>query len=122
MGDQETLAATAEDALAAATDPGAILVSPITAWEIGLLASRGRIALSRPAHIWFDDLIASGVELAAMPPRILIDSSFLPGAPLRDPADRIIAATARAFSFRLMTRDRALLDLGDAGHLDVIAC
>jgi PIN domain nuclease of toxin-antitoxin system len=121
IGDKETLTAQAEAALAAA-DRGAILVSPITAWEIGLLASRGRIALSRPAHIWFDDLVASGVGLAKMPPKILIDSSFLPGAPLRDPADRIIAATARAFGYRLMTRDRALLDLGDAGHLKVIAC
>jgi hypothetical protein len=33
-----------------------------------------------------------------------------------------MAATARAYSYRLMTRDAALLDYGDAGHLEVITC
>jgi PIN domain nuclease of toxin-antitoxin system len=46
---------------------------------------------------------------------------FLPGAPLGDPADRIIAATARAYGYRLMTRDGPLLDFGVAGHVRAIA-
>ena len=122
LANNDALAAEAEEALAKASETGAILVSPITAWEIGTLVARGRIALSRPPRAWFDEVLESGIDLAPMPPAVLIDSSFLPGSPLRDPADRILAATARAFSYRLMTRDRALLDYGGAGHLDAIAC
>jgi PIN domain nuclease of toxin-antitoxin system len=57
-----------------------------------------------------------------MPPSVLVGSSFLPGPALRDPADRIIAATARTFDLRLMTRDRPLLEFASAGHVQAIAC
>lgn len=112
----------AEAALAQAADVGAIWVSPISAWEIGLLSARGRITLSRPAQAWFAEVLDSGIGLAAMPPSVLIESSSLPGTPPRDPADRIVSATARAFGYRLMTRDQLLLDYGREGHIDVIAC
>lgn len=107
---------------AADREGAAVAVSPITAWEVGLLVARGRLALSRDAARWFDDLVEAGVELAPMAPHILIASSFLPGAVLRDPADRILAATARALNYRLMTRDARLLDYGSLGHLSVIGC
>jgi PIN domain nuclease of toxin-antitoxin system len=118
----EPLAAPAEDAMSEAVESGTLFVSPILAWEIGLLVSRGRIFLSRSPIVWFEEMFDFGVTLAAMPPSILLDSSFLPGGPPRDPADRIMAATARAYGYRLITRDRALLDYGEAGHLEVIAC
>jgi PIN domain nuclease of toxin-antitoxin system len=57
---------------------------------------------------WFRRLLDQpGVRLADMSPELLIASSFLPGKRLRDPADRIIAATARGLGARLVTRDRA---------------
>ena len=70
---------------------------------------------------WFDTL-TSRVGRADMPPSVLIASCYLPHSPLRDPADRIIAATARRFGYRIMTRDRPLLDYAEAGHLSAIAC
>jgi PIN domain nuclease of toxin-antitoxin system len=57
-----------------------------------------------------------------MSPDVLIASSFLPGKPPRDPADRIIAATARDLGATLITRDRALLGYGNQGHLSVAGC
>lgn len=99
-----------------------VLVSPITAWEIGLLVSKGRVALALPPLSWFEALIEEGVALAPMPPYVLIAASQLPGPPLRDPADRIIAATARAFDYRLMTRDRPLLAFAQAGQATAIPC
>jgi PIN domain nuclease of toxin-antitoxin system len=122
LSNNDEMAADAEASLAAAADSGAVLVSPITAWEIGLLVSRGRIALSRPPLVWFEQVIDLGIVLAPMPTNVLVDSSFLPAPAPRDPADRIMAATARAYSYRLMTRDSALLDYGGAGHVEVIAC
>jgi PIN domain nuclease of toxin-antitoxin system len=123
LSNGQPLQATAVLALQKAQDEeGYLFVSPISAWEIGQLVSRGRLPLIVEPRAWFGDAIAAGLELAPMPAEVLIASSFLPGSPLRDPADRILAATARAFRYRLMTRDRPLLDFGEAGHLDVIPC
>ena len=39
----------------------------------------------------------------------------------RDPADRLIVATARVANATLMTRDRRILDYAARGHLTAIA-
>ena len=102
---------------------GEVAVSPITAWEIAMLAAKGKIALSVDPEIWFDRLCAlPGVRLADMPPSVLIASCALPGAPPADPADRILAATARAFGYTLVTRDRRLLAYGAEGHVRALGC
>jgi PIN domain nuclease of toxin-antitoxin system len=100
-----------------------IYVSPITAWEIGLLMSRGKLTSPTSPQRWFERLLeAPGVRLAEMSPDVLIASSFLPGAPPRDPADRILAATAREYGYRLITRDTPLLTYARQGHLQALAC
>jgi predicted nucleic acid-binding protein len=63
-----------------------------------------------------------GVRLAEMPVWLLLGTSFLPGNPPSDLADRIIAATAREYGYTVMTRDRALLDYAQDGHLGVLEC
>ena len=98
-------------------------VSPITAWEVGMLSSRGRLQLLIRPERWFSNLFeVPGVRLAEMSPDVLIASSFLPGKPPKDPTDRIIAATARELGATLITRDRALLDYGAQGHVAVLEC
>jgi PIN domain nuclease of toxin-antitoxin system len=101
----------------------AVYVSPITAWEIGLLTSRGRLSLLIKPQLWFQRLFdVLNFRLAEMPPEVLIASSYLPGTPPRDPADRIMAATAREYGYLLMTRDRPLLNYAGEGHIQAIAC
>jgi PIN domain nuclease of toxin-antitoxin system len=98
-------------------------ISPITAWEVALLASRGRLQLLIRPERWFSNLFeVPGVRLAEMSPDVLIGSSYLPGKPPKDPTDRIIAATARELGATLITRDRALLDYGAQGHVAVLEC
>lgn len=98
-------------------------ISPITAWEVGSLSSRGRLQLLIRPERWFANLFeAPGVKLADMSPDLLIASSYLPGKPPRDPFDRIIAATARDLGATLITRDRKLLDYGAQGHVSVMEC
>ncbi|HYD46277.1 MAG TPA: type II toxin-antitoxin system VapC family toxin [Phenylobacterium sp.] len=117
------LSAGAVAAIVEADEAGVpVFVSPITAWEIGLLVARGRITLPIGAKRWFSSMLDAGVQLAPLIPETLIDASFLPPPIHGDPADRILAATAREHGYRLMTRDRPLLDYGAAGHLQVIAC
>jgi PIN domain nuclease of toxin-antitoxin system len=124
LAEGEKLARSAADLLHAADDAGQVTyISPISAWEVGQLASRGRIQLLITPQRWFARLFeARGVRLAEMSPDLLIASSFLPGKPPRDPADRIIAATARDLGATLITRDRALLGYGTQGHLSVAEC
>ncbi|MGH6803648.1 MAG: type II toxin-antitoxin system VapC family toxin [Methyloceanibacter sp.] len=120
----EALASPAVDTLNAANDSDAITyVSPITAWEVGLLVARDRLKLLMTPQRWFQSLLeAPNVRLANMSPDLLIASSFLPGKPPRDPSDRIIAATARDLGCTLLTRDRELLNYAEQGHIRVVEC
>lgn len=114
----------ASDALQQTRDSGkSVYVSPITAWEMGLLAARGRVNLLMTPQRWFERLLeAPGLRLSEMTPNVLIASSFLPGKLPGDPADRIIAATAREYGYKLVTRDRPLLEYAQQGHIQAIPC
>jgi PIN domain nuclease of toxin-antitoxin system len=87
-----------------------------------MLVSRRRIALAMPVLTWFEALVGAGIDRAELSPAVLVAATELNAPRLRDPADRIIAATARAFHYRLMTRDRPLLEFAAAGHASAIAC
>jgi PIN domain nuclease of toxin-antitoxin system len=112
------------DALTASRDTGLMTyVSPITAWEIGILSRKGRFRSSYAPQRWFEQLMSKpSVAIAPLLPEILMESSFLPGKMNDDPAGRIIAATAREYGYTVMTRDKALLDYGREGHLSVLEC
>jgi PIN domain nuclease of toxin-antitoxin system len=120
----DSIAEQASDALNDAAERGRpVYVSPISAWEVGLLAARGRITLPITPLRWFLRLLdVPGVRLSDMSPSVLIASSYLPGNAPRDPADRIVAATSRELGYRVVTRDHLLLEYADAGHLQVLAC
>ena len=124
LAEGEEMATAAMAALSAASEGGShTYVSPITAWEIGLLASRDRLQMLATPQRWFARLLGlPGMRLAEMSPDLLIASSFLPGKPPRDPADRIIVATARDLGATLITRDKALIDYGKQGHVKVVVC
>ena len=107
---------------AVATDEK-VRVSPISAWELGLLSARGRLPTARSPIALFGEVIATtGVRVEALSPEVLIESSFLPGKLHADPADRILVATARALDLTLVTRDRAILDYAEQGHVRALAC
>lgn len=120
----DAIASEARDEIAQALERNeTIYVSPITAWEIGLLASRGRVSLRLNPQRWFDRLMrAPGLALSALEVDVLIASSFLPGCDLRDPADRIIVATAREHDYRIVTRDRIMLAYAERGLCRALAC
>lgn len=100
-----------------------IAVSAITAWEISLLVRKKRLKLALDPLQWFERMLQEpGMQLADLPPRVLIESNRLPGKPPNDPADRIIAATAREFRMAVVTRDRALTAYAKGGHIDLIVC
>jgi PIN domain nuclease of toxin-antitoxin system len=101
----------------------ATYVSPITAWEVGQLVARNRLSIGTTPQRWFARIVAMpNVHLAELSTDILIAASFLPGRPPRDPADRILLATARDLGATLVTRDRELLAYGEEGNVSALPC
>src|SRR2546421_1202938 len=121
---RDELNASASEKLDEAARVGvATYLSPITAWEVGLLVSRSRLSLGTTPQRWFARILAMpNVHLAELSPDILIASSFLPGEPPRDPADRIILATARDLGASVITRDGLLLRYSETGQVSTIKC
>lgn len=114
-------ALTALSQAVAQNDP--IHLSPITAWELGLLVSRGRLSSTATEKAILQVILAQpGVSYANMSPDVLIDASYLPANPPNDPADRIIIATARAYDLTVVTRDRLILSYAREGHVKALAC
>jgi PIN domain nuclease of toxin-antitoxin system len=112
----------ARQQVTAASGSGGVLVSPISAWEIGLLATKRGFAFFPDPKAWFQSFILNpGVRLTPLTPEMAIDSSFLP--PLHaDPADRLLIATARAMQVPIVTRDRQILAYAQAGVVMAIVC
>ena len=110
-----------------AAQNGMLFVSPVSAWEIGLLhhkrVDRGGLRLTPDPKTWFGRLLDGPLlTLTPFTPQVAIDAAFLPGDLHRDPADRLLAATARDMGAALVTRDARLIAYGEAGHLEVLAC
>ncbi len=90
--------------------PHGIGVSTISLIEISRLVNRGRLVLPKPLSEWFSIALAEeGVILIPMTPEIAIESYSLPGEFHKDPADRIIVATARTYDCPLITSDGNIL-------------
>lgn len=94
-----------------------LLVSAITPWEIGLLASKSRINLHRDVLQWIREMLEKpGINLVPLSPEIAVGSNHLPFEMHGDPADRILVATARHLGATLVTADGALLKIEGRGH------
>ncbi|QLF70885.1 type II toxin-antitoxin system VapC family toxin [Peteryoungia desertarenae] len=100
-----------------------VLASPFSAWELGMLVAKGRIVLERPPAEWFRiACVRFDISTVPLSAEVLVSASFLPEPLHGDPADRILIATARSYDLTIVTRDRAILTYGAAGHVKVLAC
>ena len=116
------LATEARHMIDAAAAAGTLRIAAISLWEIALLASRGRIVLAKSIGSWLVEALADPAPaIDPLSPQIAVEACSLPEAFHRDPADRMIVATARVTNAVLMTRDRQILDYAARGHLTVIA-
>lgn len=98
-----------------------LYLSAISPWEIAMLVSKGRLALDRDVGEWVREALAlPGIRLEPISPEVAVASTRLPGELHADPADRIIAATARHLGAVLVTADGPLLAYGAAGHLKTL--
>jgi PIN domain nuclease of toxin-antitoxin system len=85
-------------------------ISVISCWEVAKLVEYGRLVLPCSVADWFDQALAyPGIRLLDLTPRIALESTQLPAAFHRDPADQIIVATARVYDCPLLTVDSKIL-------------
>ena len=88
-----------------------LLVSDISLWEVATLHSLGRIRLSIPLREWLEKAVAPPlVRRLGISPAIAAEMAALPDWFHRDPADRILVATARTLGATLLTQDRRIVD------------
>jgi PIN domain nuclease of toxin-antitoxin system len=84
-------------------------ISAISLWEVALLVSLGRLTLDVPLDAWL--AIAADptcVRVIPITPQIAVEVARLPDSFHRDPADRLIVATARVHGLRVLTKDAAI--------------
>lgn len=124
MSQDEPIAPKAIEAISSATKSGGLLrVSVMTAWELGMLVSKGRLPSTKHPLRWFKEFVQStAVEVEGVDAQILVSASYLPTPIHNDPMDRILIATARERDLTIVTRDRAILGYGSMGHVKTLAC
>ena len=122
----QKMRAAAAEAIDYGLASNALLVSAITAWEIGLLAARtGRTgpSLGPDARTWFHLAVAATrVQLIAFEAEAGLEAALLPEWSHWDPSDRMLVATSRLTGFPLVTTDGAILEYAAQGHVRAIAC
>ncbi len=103
------LSVSARSAIEQALSDGKLIVSAMTAWEIAMLAKTGRLVLSMDTRQWLDTVAAiEGLRIWPVDMDIALKSVGLPDPFHKDPADRMIVATARALAAPLVTRDEKI--------------
>jgi PIN domain nuclease of toxin-antitoxin system len=86
-------------------------LSAISLWEAATLVSLGRLELRASFDAWIGRATASTtVEILPITAEIAVEVARLPEAFRRDPADRVIVATARVHQLAVATADRVIQD------------
>jgi PIN domain nuclease of toxin-antitoxin system len=117
----------ASDAIFRAGLENSLFVSPVNAWEIGLLANlrtgQNFGFASSPVSFFEDALKREGWRLLPLTIKAAILSSRLPGDFHKDPADRLLVASAIDAGATFVTRDSKILGWAQrTGALEVLAC
>jgi PIN domain nuclease of toxin-antitoxin system len=87
----------------------AILVSPLTCWEVATLQRLGRIRLDREPLTWVRDLLAGErIATAGLSPEAAMWAGDLGPSFPGDPIDRLLYATARDHRVPLVSKDERL--------------
>jgi len=96
-----------------------LYVSTVSMLEFGQLAQNGRIVFRGTVGFWVDRGIgAFGLKTADMTREVALLAYALPGTFHRDPADRMLVATAITLGLTLVTADEKILAYPHVVSLD----
>ena len=86
-------------------------IASISIWEFAMMVAKNRIELKVSTARWLSRAIdETGISVVDLSPHIADDACNLPGEFHKDPADRIIVATARTHNLTLLTKDQKILE------------
>ena len=75
-----------------------------------MLITKGRLVISMDIESWIEEVTQiEGVRFVPVDNEIAIKSTLLPGDFHKDPADRMIVATARSLAAPLVTADEKII-------------
>lgn len=105
-GDDDRFSVEARKALDAAER---LRVGVISCWEVANLVALGPIHLARDLDTWIDEALSvPKIELIPLSLKVAVESTRLPGVFDRDPADRMLVATARAEGLKMIPPDEKI--------------
>ena len=106
-GDPKRLSKKAREAIREAREKTGVAIAAITLWELAWLAENGRIQVTGSLESFVRET-ASRVIVAPITPEIAAFAVQLPSSFPKDPADRLIAATAIVAGVPLVTADERI--------------
>lgn len=108
------IARAALQAIETARREQSVYVSVISVWELAMLVVRKRFELNKPVRIWVQEAFDQpDIQLLPLGPDIAIEATELPRPMRKDPADRIILASARVEGLTLITSDLPMLSFAE---------
>lgn len=111
VSDSARLSRAAAREISKAAQKGELAVASITLWEIALLYSGGRLRTLGSVESAIREIVEkSRVHVIEITPEIAALTTAFPESYPKDPADRLIGATARAYGLTLITHDQRILD------------
>lgn len=114
--DRKRLSKKVADYVATADAEGEVLVSDISFWEVANKSTRTKL-FSIDAIVWLQRAAeAPALRYIPLERAALIQSTRLIGTPPRDPADRILIATAQLNDATLVTADAKIIEYARATH------
>ena len=99
----------ASSAIRRASRGGGIAISAITLWELGWLASHGRLQLTGTVEAYLEE-VSSRVAVLPITTKVAALANLFSTDYSSDPCDRIIGATALAEGITLVTKDEKIRD------------
>jgi PIN domain nuclease of toxin-antitoxin system len=89
---------------------GQVWLSPISVWELLVLAERGRVRLDAEPRLWVREALERApLQEAALNHEVALRSREV-ALPHQDPADRFLVATALVYGLTLVTADDTLIE------------
>lgn len=98
-----------ENAALAIGEAAQLAVAAITWFELAWLIAHDRINIGMPPRVWLEE-VGKRVLTIGITPAIASTAVSLPSSFPRDPADRLIYATAIETGYHLVTKDRRMRD------------
>ena len=95
-----------------------VFISVISIWELAMLERDAKVVLDGGTDRWTQEALSKpGLSLLPFSPQIALESVYLPDPMHKDPADRILVASARIERMTLVTSDKAILTFAKATSL-----